>query len=653
MVGWVALVLAAAVVSLLVAVPGATLLAGAGTQRPLAIAAGPAVTVAIVGVATVVMSRLGITWDARTAVALLAAICGAGALAAALRRRRGTTEAGQLEAEAFTGQAGRSRALAASVVGAVTAGGAQVALFARAVGRPDALLQNTDAMVQLNLIAEIERSGDASMLTAAIPVTGGNYPTAWHAFSVFLAPFASTPFVFNAMAVALFAVLFPTGMGMLTATASRGTIARIAAPWLALAAPWFPGLMLTFSAQASGAFAIALVPSALAAVVLLWRRRLDWRALLLVAVMVLGIGLASPGAGQWAVEVGCLLGFMRLAPRARSISRGPLRLAAVFVLALVACLPLILMTRIPTLQAMGSFDRGQIPLWSRFLAPVLLNDVVAKVSPVPLAPAAYLPLAVMGFIGLILFRRRVGQVPTAALAAAVLCVWITGLPEGPWWALVGGWWRDYPRFLALEVIPLAFFGALGLEAVVLWLHGLLRRPQRSALARRIAGPVAGAVALALLLGVCAPNTGVFRQLTTRGYIYLIHPPWVTDAEALRMEAVGAQLPDDAVVYGFPQSGAGLIPVLTPATSVHRSWSPAGTPDEKFIAKHFDEIDTNPRVCEIVRRIGGTPYYYEDSDISDLERWMRFPGYDEVDLTSGFELVAVLDTAHLYRLTACD
>ncbi|WP_103063658.1 DUF6541 family protein [Actinomyces qiguomingii] len=653
MVDWVILVIAAVAVSLPVLLPGTLLLAGIGADRPLALAAGPAVTVAIVGVSSILFPWVGFSWDLWSAGSLLLLISGAGAAGALMRRQWRSAEQGDATEYSFAGAPIRARDALASVVGVVTAGCTQIALFARAIGAPDALLQNTDAMVQLNLITEIDRSGDASMLTAALPVTGGTYPTAWHAFSVFLTPFVGTPFVFNAMAVSLFAVLFPAGMGMLAATAGGGPAARIAAPWLALATPWFPGLMLTFNAQVSGAFAVAVIPSALAAVVLLWRERLDWRALLLGTALVLGIGLASPGAGQWAVEVGCLLLFMRLLPHVRGLKRRYRRVGGIIGLALVSSLPLIVMMGMPTLRAMGSFERGQIPFWSRFLAPLLLNDMVGKVSPVPIALWMCLPLSILGFVGLALFRRRVGQVPIAALAVTMLCVWITGLPDGPWWALVGGWWRDYPRFLTLEVIILAYLGSLALDAFAVWLHQMLLRPERSVTVRRMARPVTGIVVLTLALIICMPNTAAFRQLAVRGYVYLIHPPWVTSLEAQRMRAVGEELPGDAVVYGFPQSGAGLIPVLTPATSVHRSWSPSSDPDARLMADSFDSIDTDPRVCDAVRRIGGTPYYYEDSDISDLERWMYFPGYDEVDLTSGFELVATLDTARLYRVTACD
>ncbi|PHP52397.1 DUF6541 family protein [Actinomyces ruminis] len=274
MIAWGALVLAAVGISLLVVLPGMLLLAGSGADRSLALAAGPAVTVAIAGVAAVVFSRFGIVWDARTVGGLFVLL---GSIGIAGVRLRGSTVCChglplKLRAPLHSiGERTGWSALAASIIGAVTAGGTQIILFAKTIGTPWAMLQNTDAMVQLNLIEEIHRSGDASMLTAAIPVTGGSYPTVWHSFAVFLTPFASTPFTFNALLVSLFGVLYPTGMAMLATAAGGGPIARVAAPWLALSAPWFPGFMLTFSSMTSAGFAVALVPSAIAAVVLLWR----------------------------------------------------------------------------------------------------------------------------------------------------------------------------------------------------------------------------------------------------------------------------------------------------------------------------------------------------------------------------------------------
>ncbi|WP_136313936.1 DUF6541 family protein [Actinomyces procaprae] len=655
MTAWAALVLAAVGISLLILVPGALALVGAGADRAVALAAGATVTVACAGAAAVALSRLGIPWDARTAGALLVAMGGAGAIAGVLRRRwRRTTAAGRHGAGAAGGTAHGRRAVAASIVGAVTAGGVQAGLFAKVTGTPRALLQNNDAMVQLNLIEEIRRSADASTLTAAIPITGGSYPTVWHSFSVFLTPFAGTPFVFNAMVVSLFAVLYPAGMAMLAAAAGGGPAARLSAPWLGLAACWFPGSMLTFNAQASGSFAIALIPAALAAVVLLWREAFNWHSLLLGAVIVLGLAIASPGAGQWAVLVACVLLFVRLLPRVRAAGGAGLRRASMTLgLAVLAALPVLMMPAVPRLMAMGSFPRGEGPLWPRLLTPLLLNDPTVSTWPVATPVLSYLPLSLLGIAGAVLTRRRGDRVLTGALAVTVACVWITILPEGRWWALVGGWWRDYPRYLAVEVICLAATGAIALDVAIAWAQRRLVRAQPGPPARRARAAAIWLVAVVLVAAVCVPNLGTFRQLTARGYVVLVHPPWVTEQEARRMEAVGAGLPEDAVVYGFPQTGAGLIPVLTPANSVHRSWSPTGTWDERFIAEHFDEFGTDPRVCEAVRRIGGTPYYYDDSDIADLERWMYFPGYDQVDLDAGFELVATLDSARLYRVTACD
>ena len=59
------------------------------------------------------------------------------------------------------------------------------------------------------------------------------------------------------------------------------------------------------------------------------------------------------------------------------------------------------------------------------------------------------------------------------------------------------------------------------------------------------------------------------------------------------------------------------------------------------------------MCAIIRQEGGTPLFYDDSTASSDEIGESYPGYLDVDTSTGFIPIATLDTATVYRITACE
>ena len=118
------------------------------------------------------------------------------------------------------------------------------------------------------------------------------------------------------------------------------------------------------------------------------------------------------------------------------------------------------------------------------------------------------------------------------------------------------------------------------------------------------------------------------------------------------EASGDDL-DGVVVYGVPASGAGLVPVLSDAEAMTRVDTSAGLPwDQVQLAETFNLIGSDPDVCALIEGQGGVPFYYEDEDIDWAAAEVEFPGYLDVDTSVGFEWVADLGGATLWRITAC-
>ena len=77
------------------------------------------------------------------------------------------------------------------------------------------------------------------------------------------------------------------------------------------------------------------------------------------------------------------------------------------------------------------------------------------------------------------------------------------------------------------------------------------------------------------------------------------------------------------------------------------------PEQRYLGYHFRNIATDKKVCDIIRAQSGTPLYYEDSDVDPMEVYWLYPGYYDVDTSVGFEEIARIDTAVVYRITACE
>ena len=74
-------------------------------------------------------------------------------------------------------------------------------------------------------------------------------------------------------------------------------------------------------------------------------------------------------------------------------------------------------------------------------------------------------------------------------------------------------------------------------------------------------------------------------------------------------------------------------------------------DAAYVAQHFSAISSDPYVCEILDERGGVPLYYEDDDTDDGSE-AGFPGFADVDMVSGFELLGRAGSASVWVVTAC-
>lgn len=630
---WILLLTASALLALWLSALGELGARALGIDEFASRCVAPVVAFGLIGVTSILTGELAIPWRPIVIVPLLVALVLAAAIASPLSRR--ALQQPILHA-AITD---RIRGDVPLTVGVLACALLQVGVLWTSAEGVTAINQNNDAIFHLNLIAEIRNSAQASPLIAPEAITGGEYyPNAFHALAALVGTSMPVPLSYNIVMLTVSGFLFTTGVGRLARALERGTLEVIIAPSLACSTIWFPWAMLNGNAQVAAGLSVALIPGVLAGMIHGQRRRDSFGIVMVAAVSAIGLGVAHPGGLQWAILFGSVLILINLRPilnavRIRRSHCLPARLGLI----LFSFAPIIAMMAIPRLETMGSYPRLSLPSTLSIAAPFLLP---MKDQPVWMN----VPLLVLGGLGLVILARQGRPTPLIAWAVCAGLVWITFLPTGLWTALVGAWWGDPNRYYAIEAM------LLGVGATAL-IGGVTRsaRNQSSAWGRGLI------VTVALLALVFAAIPRAIRW-TNEGYSVTErkYPAWLTVEEKEWMIATAQMLPDDALVYGDPQTGAAFFSVFTDVESANRfQGTPSGDDEREYLADNFHSIGSDPHVCEAISRIGGSAYFYTDSSIPQWMTEMTFPGYTQIDFSSGFEAVSTLGNASLWRISACE
>ena len=623
----------AVLVMAIVVLPGACLLT-ALRQEPMVVwGAGPTVTVLLVAVLTEVFGRIGVPWGPLTGIGSLSLIA-VGALGMGLIR------GGEPRSGVKTAAIGMWREGYRVLVLAAIPVLLQVCFITRAMGRPGALLQNHDVMFHLNLIELMRSTGWASSLGASAAISGGSfYPSVFHAVAVLLTGVTDVPTAFNATLVGVGICLTIVEVVVLVRAYDGRTMACLVAGAACASTMWTP-FLLFFNGQTPTGLAIALLPGALAAMEKAFRTYGLRGRLVLVACLSLGAGCAHPGGGQVLIVLACVMALTgRLIARSESgsaeIAKPALR-SRVLVGA-AGLLILALMMANAQLQRMAAFPREPRTLLQRVELALFLTPREGRAWDY----AWFLLLAGLGLIAL--GRERSRRLLVLAWSVCATLIVLAQSAVAPLAAVTGAWWGDYNRYLALMALLVGALAGLGTQSAIDW-----------ASRHRAGVPASAALAvisLVITLSQVPPN----RMWVQRGYdsAFLVHPAWLGDGERRDMETTDRFVFDDAVVYGAPQTGAGLVGVLTGGRSVHGSVGSPSDPRQDYLAWHFRDLHTDPEVCAIIRQEGGTPLFYDDSTASSDEIGESYPGYLDVDTSTGFIPIATLDTATVYRITACE
>lgn len=568
------LVLLAAALGLVV-LPGAAVCVAAGARWRVAVAAGPALTLAIVGSGTAVTSATDSRWGPlAAAVATLAAILLATAVGAAsrlaARRRAHVAEPG--DAEPRDGEPGvvgsrdddeardrRRYPNAADLVVALLSlvPAVQVTVATRGL---TAIPQQWDAIFHgaaTRFIAETGRAGPLDLGPVSQPANPTfYYPGGYHALAALLTglPGGPPPGALDALS-AVTGTVFVLGAAALTGRLCRSRIAAVVAAVVAASLWIFPYSVLGNGPVLPYAIGLAAIPG-----LMLLAEHLAARSPRSVPhALLLGSGVA----GTWAVHpsVSLAVALPLVAAAVAGFVAAPglrPRLAVVGAFALAAAPAAAYALWTTTLISSGTTQALAGFAWPRAVGvPTAVLGVLDRgpTTPASVGAAALVLLGVAAAVLRPAWRRPLAAPIVALLGFGTLYV-LARAVDGDWVRLITSyWWDDSHRFAALLSIPMAVLAGAGARAVI---------PRGS---RGRAGARAGTAVAGVLVLLAASGQGVIaRDLARDGYG---DGPAVTAEEREVFDALAARH-DGGVVLGDPFDGSAWvyalhgIPVVLPA-----------------------------------------------------------------------------------------
>ncbi|ARD42249.1 DUF6541 family protein [Actinomyces gaoshouyii] len=701
---WSALVLLAVALTALIVAPGAILLRSLGLAPLAALASGPAVTVLIV-----TLIGLVLPWGAGTQIVLGALILAGPALSRGARRRfaaraaavgrvgaasqEEAPDAGKAADEAEPGESesadgdraaqepdgprakdaveriargarrrgGIPRLLITAILAALPAAITHILALTSQMGAVDAVHQNRDSVLHMNLIEEIHRTGNASIISASRAINGAIYPDGYHAIAAVLRPLADPALILSASLISLGAMLLPLMVVLLARSAGLRWWAASLAALLASTTMWMPGYMVFYNAQLAAAMSVELLIGTVTALAVLRPRGIGQqllRAALGLACLG-GISAAHPGGGQVFVIVLCVLGAVglaRAAIRGESGTAHALRARLLRAAACLACLaPIAIMMRLPVLQSMAAYPEESRTLGRTASMSLLLEPIEGQP-----ATGWFELVGALALVGAILMAVRGCWAMLTVWGTLVVLALTTSSTDPAIGALTGAWWRDLLRVLTLIVLIDGVLAAACVQELGIILdriRGIRPRPTRSWRGRVLRAPRATTIltlcaAICLAIPAIRAGTGSSEYWSYYSFQKFMHYVWLDPEEARAMRGSDHDAFNGAVVYGSPESGASYTAALTDGTSYYRHYGAPINWQQQYLAQNFSKIRADARVCGIIRARGGIPLYYEQPGLPP-ETYALYPGFQHVDTSKGFVRVADVDGATLWRITACD
>lgn len=541
---------------------------------------------------------------------------------------------------------------------------------------PDRTAQTQDNIFHLSATGAILSGHSASpfAIGGLIDTTGAfTYsPSGWHSLAALVAQTTGVPVAvaFNVLWLAMIAVVWLPGIAWLARTVVPTWIAPTIALPLGASFGWYPYGLLTGGALYPSALAHALLPAAVAVVLVAARavlgergrvsRARRWTAAVVGVALAGGaLAAADPRAIATLFVIVAPFVFWRLivvlrqaretAPeerrRARSMLWGSVIAAVLAIVAGItfgnAAMPL-------TGRPDDASDLVAQTAWQSMTQVMMaqsqtgVNGVVTIVAP-PLA------LAVIGGIFMALRRATTRWVVVPYLVLAGLYVLAAG-DVGPVSSMLAALWLGDPyrlgAALAIVGVPLATIGIVTLGRLIV--------PTRRALG------AGAAVVTAVIVGVASTGTlagtgvseaagAVFRQPVQASDGVVVSSAQMT----FMRDQVSAIVPDDQRVLGDPWDGSALAGVFAGREPVFPHVSGRWDDVRLTLAYSLPSIDESPEACTAldelrVRYVLHTPGSFGGGDSEDD----LFLGLHAAVEASLFTEVATDGESFLYRIDQC-
>lgn len=527
--------------------------------------------------------------------------------------------------------------------------------LASAFGAPSNISQTFDNIYHLNAVRQMMDDGVIAPTRQLLP---GFYPDLWHIVVSTVAEMsgAGVAASVNVVSILLGAVVWPIScLWLVRAIAGAHAGATVTAGVLSIGMPAFPLLMLDFGVLYPNVLSISLLPSAIAAMILVagigrgHRPDAVVRWTLLLA-LVPTLALAHPSTLMAFLLPAFLIGFTgfslwwrREAAAQRRPSRRRWALAA-SVATFVAGVAVFIVAR----------PSPELAFWP---PSATFRDAVIQVISGGLVwrPAAWAVVvaAAAGVLTVLFARRWRVQWWLVASMAGMVVVYVVCLSfpmSGFRYGLTGTWYQDIYRIAALFpafVVPL---GALGVVGIVALTSRALTRAGGGA---RSTIPVAvGAACAVLLLVLTQTGDALAAEVRSTAAVYRENDrsPLLTTDERALLERLSETVPAGDVIVGNPWTGTALSYALADRRALVPHLFQKLSPDMVIITEGLDRAATDPQVCAALERTS-TRWILDfgDAEIHDGDH--SYPGL--ADIGSVARLVDSEGDAALYEIVACD
>ena len=671
--------------------PGLAILLSTRVTAPTALVAAPAVSLAAIAASTLVTRVLGASWGLLWVLGTtlaIAAVCAVWTWATPWGRRmpRWAPLSGAAAAQYLIGQ--------------IIALLFMVPLYLKTLVGPTTIAQRFDNAFHLNAIEAIRRTGEATPFDTGALLRGSFYPNGWHTAAALVQDLSGLELPQSVHALALVTMLgvWPLSMWLLIEVLVKPSPAvRLVVGPLLLAFPGFPLVLMDWGLVYPTILGLAVAPALAAALVHLIERRTllsaPVQSCLLVGLTGIGVGIAHPGSALVGLIIVLPLSIAALirhvdsslrrrrspvdeqvpdaeptpapastptptpTPTRRSIPRSDLVWAGLLTALSVAIAGIwLVMTPSTATAPWESFETvpqalGEIAMGGAMGRPTL--TVVAL-------------LCGIGLLGAFLGTGRDRYV-LLALAGPGLVYWASASFDDGFWrdTLSGFFYRDSYRTaaaLTLVAVPVAVKGA---DVIVRAARALFSTAARGHLEARTPHPLVAALASVLVgaLASTALASHVSQDKEIRAqfdHASEAYRTWeisdLVSVDEFRMfDELPGLVPDDAYLIADPWEGGGLAYAFSDLDVSRIYMTVARTPAEKHLDAHFEDIATDPEVCEALPE--GRPLYYLDLDDhrlgDDDAEESGYLGYDDLTAdTPGFDLVHEVGEVRLYEVDAC-